>query len=109
MDKRQIIIELFSGSPETWTAEQLETIESKTGENISRDALRRAYNVHKSRLYRKVSESLNEAIQDARGADFNSRLYLLCTEIIPALETLEALRQIINQETKTGPENGPED
>ena len=103
MDKRQIIIDLFSSSPEAWTQKQLETLKQKTGINVSRDALRRAYNVNKNILYRHISEAITEAITEANKADFDGRLYLLLSDIIPALEALEEQRKHI--EALTG---GPE-
>ena len=103
MNKRQIIIDLFSISPETWTQKQLETLKQKTGENISREALRRAYNVNKSVLYKHISEAITEAITEANKADFDGRLYLLLSDILPALEALEEQRKHIEALTE-GPE-----
>ena len=99
MNKRQIIIDLFSSSPEAWTQKQLETLKQKTGENIIRLDLRRAYNVKNSVLYKSILSALNEAIQTAYKADFDGRLYILLSDILPALEALEEQRKHIESLT----------
>lgn len=99
MNKKDLIVNVFSGSPETWTAEQIEKINRQTGESISRDMLRRAYNVNKNNLYRHIANALNESLQEANTTDFESRLYILLTEILPAFEMLSDLRQRIEKAT----------
>lgn len=105
MEKTRAIIAAFCDAPETWTRDELRTLEKLTGRKVSRDDLRTAHAIEKSALYQHAKKAERDAIQAARGAEFAERLRLLINEILPAVETETAQRARLEKLFKDTPYN----
>lgn len=93
MTKREIILTVFGDAPHVWTAEQLQQLESATGEHVTRAELCAAYTFNASPIYGGTARGVAEILDTLHGLEFSERLQLLTRDVFPAVEFLETARR----------------
>lgn len=84
--RKKAIIKTLYDAPDVWNASDFERLKSATGADISRDDLKEAREIENSATIQHARRAIDESIERARGADFDTRLKILVNEILPAVE-----------------------
>ena len=101
MDKRQAILLMFSGSPNTWTAEQIAQLETDTNINITMEDLLAYKAITENPIITGLNKAINKRIKMLHYDSFETRLQVLKMEIMPAVDVLETIQNnIYNLEGK---------